>query len=88
MIYSEENQQYELVGIISSRLDCTDEGLFTRIAPFINWITDTLADPPATPPPLPTLPPTRPTVLTTTTPEVLGNGLDLSSLHTSMYHEL
>lgn len=82
MIYSEGNQQYELVGITSARLDCTDEGLFSRIAPFMNWITDTLANPPATPPPLPTLPSTRPTVPTTTTPEVLGNGFDLHSLHT------
>jgi hypothetical protein len=72
MVYSNENQQYELVGITSFRDVCTTEGLFTRVVPFINWILGILENPPPTPLPLPTIPSPAPTIPTTTTPEILG----------------
>ena len=72
MIYSNEDQRYELVGITSVRSACTTEGLFTRIAPFLDWITEILENPPPTPPPFITFPTAAPTVPTTTTPEILG----------------
>ncbi len=61
MIFSNVIQTYELVGVTSFRTACTSEGLFTRVAPFINWISAILANPP------PTSPPTTTTVRTTTT---------------------
>jgi len=69
MVYSNENQQYELVGITSYRDECTSEGLFTRIEPYINLILTILNKPPPTSPPEPTLPPT---LSTTTPPEIIG----------------
>ncbi|CAF3016792.1 unnamed protein product [Rotaria sp. Silwood2] len=62
MVYSNNNQQYELVGITSFRNACTTEGLFTRVAPFVNWILTILNNPPPTPPPI-----TTTTRITTTT---------------------
>jgi secreted trypsin-like serine protease len=69
MIYSNEHEQYEIVGITSYRDACMTEGLFTRIAPFIELIMAILKKPPPTPP----LPPTIPTLPpTTTSPDALG----------------
>ncbi|CAF1122811.1 unnamed protein product [Rotaria sp. Silwood1] len=62
MVFSNDSQQYELVGITSFRNECTTEGLFTRVAPFVNWILTTLNNPPPTPPPI-----TTTTTTTTTT---------------------
>ncbi|CAF1129781.1 unnamed protein product [Rotaria sordida] len=61
MVYSNDSQQYELVGITSFRDVCTTEGLFTRVAPFANWILTILNNPPSTPRPITT------TTQTTTT---------------------
>jgi hypothetical protein len=71
MIYSNDSQQYELVGVTNFRNICTTEGLFTRVLPFTNWILRILNDPPPTPPVL-TLPTLATTVPTTTPPEILG----------------
>ncbi len=71
MIYSNNSQQYELVGIANFRNICTSEGLFTRVKPFASWIWTILNDPPPTPP-VPTLPIIPTTVPTTTPPEILG----------------
>lgn len=68
IIYSKENQQYELVGIASFRNECTTEGLFTRILTFVDWISSTLDNPP----PIPTIPLVPSTAATTTPPENLG----------------
>ncbi len=68
MIFSYDTQEYELVGVTSFRNACITEGLFTRVAPFINWILPILENPPSTPA-LFTLPSTVPT---TTKPEILG----------------
>jgi hypothetical protein len=54
-------QQYELVGVTSYRNVCTAEGLFTRIAPYVDWILTILGNPPPTPLPITT------TIRTTTT---------------------
>jgi hypothetical protein len=72
MVYSNENQQYELVGITSYRDECTSEGLFTRIEPYINLILTILNKPPPTPPPEPTIPTLPPSLSTTTPPEIIG----------------
>ncbi|CAF2519552.1 unnamed protein product [Rotaria sp. Silwood2] len=69
MIYSGTSQQYELVGIGSFRNACATERLFTRIAPFIDWILEMLENLPATLSPIPTFPPLS---STTTWPEILG----------------
>ena len=76
-VYSEEDQQYELVGITSYRDACVTDGLFTRIAPFIDWILTVLNTPPPTPPPPPTIPPT---VSTTTPPDSLGQWSNFQEL--------
>ncbi|CAF1050046.1 unnamed protein product [Adineta ricciae] len=71
MIHSEGVQQYELVGVISARFSCTSRGIYTRIAPFIDWIFNTMKNPP----PPPTFPPiiVIPTIaLSTPKPDVLG----------------
>jgi hypothetical protein len=71
MIYSNDIQQYELVGITSFRDSCAIEGVYTRIAPFVKWILTTLENPP----PLPTLPPIptlAPITFPTPKPDVLG----------------
>ncbi|CAF1681663.1 unnamed protein product, partial [Adineta ricciae] len=72
MVYSNENQQYELVGIIGHRTKCTTEGLFTRVAPYAEWIWSILNNPPPTPVPIPTIPTPAPTSPVTIPPEVLG----------------
>lgn len=46
VIYSNDTQQYELVGITSFHNVCTSEGLFTRLAPFVDWVLKILAHPP------------------------------------------
>ena len=66
MIYSNDSQQYELIGITSFRNVCTNEGLFTRIVPFIDWILTTLEHPP------PIFPTVSPVTLPTPKPDVLG----------------
>ncbi|CAF2085262.1 unnamed protein product [Rotaria magnacalcarata] len=66
MIYSNFSEQYELVGITSFRNICTSEGLFTRIAPFIDWILATLKSPQPTVPTFPTF------TIPTPKPDVLG----------------
>ncbi len=68
MIYSNDIQQYELVGITSFRDSCAIEGVYTRIAPFVKWILTTLENPP----PLPTLPPIATITYPTPKPDVLG----------------
>ncbi|CAF1386664.1 unnamed protein product [Adineta steineri] len=72
MIYSDDKQQYELVGITSHRSECTTEGVYTRVAPFIDWISDILANSPSTPMPIPTIPSQPPPAPTTLPPEILG----------------
>jgi hypothetical protein len=71
MVYSDDNQQYELVGITSFRNQCLNEGIYTRIYPFTDWILDVLKNPPPTVPPFvfPTIPPV---ILPTPQPDVLG----------------
>ncbi len=72
MIYSNEHQQYQLVGITSYRDTCMTDGLFTRVAPFIDLIMTVVKTPPPTSSSssprttIPTLP------STTTPPDVLG----------------
>jgi hypothetical protein len=68
MIYSNNTQQYELVGITGFRNVCTSEGLFTRTAPFVVWILTTLENPP----PAPTLPTIIPITIPTPKPDMLG----------------
>ncbi|UJR24855.1 hypothetical protein I4U23_006224 [Adineta vaga] len=68
MIYSDSSHEYKLVGIISARNSCMTEGLFTRIAPFHDWILEIIENPPHTPSPV-TFATAAPT---TTTPEILG----------------
>ncbi|UJR11644.1 hypothetical protein I4U23_015825 [Adineta vaga] len=72
MVYSNESQQYELVGITSYRNKCTTTGLFTRVAPFADWIWGILENPPSTPASVPTIPPRPQTSPITIPPEVLG----------------
>jgi hypothetical protein len=72
MIYSNETQQYELVGITSFRDKCTTEGVFTRIAPYIDLILTILKKPPPSPTPQPTFPTLSPTVSITTSQETTG----------------
>ena len=72
MIHSTEGQQYELVGIASFRNACTTEALFTRVAPFSDWILETLRNPPPTPAPIVIPGSLPPTVPTTTQPDILG----------------
>ncbi|UJR23919.1 hypothetical protein I4U23_026891 [Adineta vaga] len=71
MIFNATIEQYELVGVTSFRNSCNPRGLYTRIASFIEWISETLENPP----PIPTTPPflafTTPT-LPTPKPDVLG----------------
>lgn len=75
--FSNETFTYELVGLISFRNACLIEGIFTRIYPFIDWITDTMANPPSTRPPIVfTVPPTAP--LPTPKPDVLGKNLSFA----------
>lgn len=69
MIYSNQTQQYELVGITSFRNVCMDEGLFTRTAPYVDWIMTQLASPPPT---MPTFPPLPTVTYPTPKPDVLG----------------
>ncbi|CAF1279639.1 unnamed protein product [Adineta steineri] len=61
MTFSNNTQDYELVGVTSFRSACTTEGLFTRVAPFLDWISGILENPPPTPPIVTT------TIQTTTT---------------------
>ncbi|CAF1277637.1 unnamed protein product [Adineta steineri] len=61
MTFSNDTQDYELVGVTSFRSSCTTEGLFTRVAPFLDWISGILENPPPTPPIVTT------TIQTTTT---------------------
>ncbi|CAF1310617.1 unnamed protein product [Adineta steineri] len=61
MTFSNNTQDYELVGVTSFRSSCTTEGLFTRVAPFLDWISGILENPPPTPPIVTT------TIQTTTT---------------------
>ncbi len=68
MIYSNDTKKYELVGITSFRNVCTTEGLFTRIAPFVDWILTTLENPP----PIPTSSTRMPITIPTPKPDVLG----------------
>ncbi len=69
MVYSNDTQQYELVGITSLCNVSTSEGLFIRIAPFFDWISRILENPP----PLPTTLPTRPPItIPTPKPDVHG----------------
>jgi secreted trypsin-like serine protease len=72
MLYSNQQQRYELVGITSYRDACMTEGLFTRIAPFIELILSILKRPPPTLPPSPTFPTFPPPIPTTTSPDALG----------------
>ena len=62
MIYSNDSQQFQLVAVTSFRNVCTTEGLFTRVAPFSDWILTVLDNPPSMPAPTTTAIP-----LTTTT---------------------
>jgi hypothetical protein len=79
MIYSNDTQQYELVGITSFRNICTSEGLFTRTMPSFDWISNILDNPPPVSP-VPTLR-TIPTMTTPTPkPDVLGKLCNLSSI--------
>lgn len=68
VIYSNDTQQYELVGITIFRNVCTTEGIFTRLIPFLNWIQTILNNPPT----LPTTSTRKPTTATTTKPDILG----------------
>ena len=49
MIFSNASQQYQLVAITSFRSECTTAGLFTRVAPFADWIFSVLNNPPSLP---------------------------------------
>jgi hypothetical protein len=68
MIYSNDTQEYKLVGITSFRNICTSDGIFTLTEPFINWITTTLQNPV----PLSTLLTRIPITIPTPKPDVLG----------------
>jgi secreted trypsin-like serine protease len=68
VFYSNDTQQYELVGITSFRNVCTSEGLFTRTAPFSDWISRILENPP----PLTTLSTRLPVTTPTPKPDVHG----------------
>jgi len=68
MIYSNDTQHYELVGITGFRNVCTSEGLFTRTAPFVDWILTTLENPP----PVPTFSTRTPITIPTPKPDILG----------------
>lgn len=71
MVYSNATSQYELVGITSARNGCIAEGIYTRVEPFIEWLANTMANPPPTVPPF--VFPTIPTVTQVTPkPDVLG----------------
>jgi secreted trypsin-like serine protease len=72
MIYSNDTQQYELVGITSFRNACTSEGLFTRTAPFYDWILTTLANPPSPATIFPTFATISIGTVPTPKPDVLG----------------
>jgi len=69
VIYSNDTQQYELVGITSFRNVCTSEGLFTRIASFADWILTILENPS---PPLPTTPSRIPITTPIPQPDEIG----------------
>ncbi len=84
MVYSNETQQYELIGITSYRDACATEGLYTRIAPFIEMILAILKTPPPTPPLPPTMPTLPPTLPTTTPPEIIGQLLNIGKVFISM----
>jgi secreted trypsin-like serine protease len=68
VVYSNDTQQYELVGITSFRNVCISEGLFTRTAPFFDWISRILENPP----PLTTLSTRLPVTTPTPKPDVHG----------------
>jgi hypothetical protein len=38
MVFSNDSEQYELVGVTGYRSACTTEGSFTRVTPFVSWI--------------------------------------------------
>ncbi|CAF4832682.1 unnamed protein product [Rotaria sp. Silwood1] len=76
MVYSNDSLQYELVGITNFRNACTTEGLFTRIAPFIDWILTTLKNPPTTVSPFPTFGTFPPITYRTPKPDVLGRPIE------------
>ncbi|UJR14367.1 hypothetical protein I4U23_001363 [Adineta vaga] len=69
MIYSNENQRYELIGITSFRNACLTEGLYTRVLPYLNYIMDIVENPPT----LPTVASPATILSTTTTSEILGH---------------
>jgi len=66
MIESNTTNNYEVVAVISHRVNCTTQGLFTRVAPFLDWI-DLIMDTRWTVPiPMTTTPTTRRTTTTNT----------------------
>ena len=72
MVYSNDTQQYELVGITSYCNASTSGGVFIRTVSFFDWILGILKNPPLPPLP-PTTLPTRPPITTPTTkPDILG----------------
>jgi len=68
IIYSNNTQQYELVGITGFRNVCTSEGLFTRTAPFADWILTILENPSS----VSTLATRAPITIPTPKPDILG----------------
>ncbi len=48
MIYSNASEKFELVAVTSFRSDCATEGVFTRVAPFANWIWSIINEPTTT----------------------------------------
>ena len=46
MTFDNSTLQFELVAVTSARNACTTEGLFTRVAPYNDWISSVLKNPP------------------------------------------
>ncbi|CAF1150060.1 unnamed protein product [Adineta ricciae] len=46
MTFDNSTLKFELVAVTSARNACTTEGLFTRVAPFYDWISSVLKNPP------------------------------------------
>ena len=66
MIESNTTNNYEVVAVISHRVNCTTEGLFTRVAPFLDWIDLIMNTRWTVPIPMTTTPTTRRTTTTNT----------------------
>ena len=71
MISSNSIDAYELVAITGFRNECIVEGIYTRVEPFIDWILNTMDNPPPTSAPF-TFGTIPPATFPTPKPDVLG----------------